>query len=138
MNDNLTGALRGLIAAGLLLLLTTAHAQTGDNGMPSANWNGTWIAQGTLFSVSVTVQDSVIQVDEVQSLGFVWTSRPGRVAGDQASIEVSYAGVTARLLARLTGDNTAVVEAASCMPEFMVVCALAKGQQATFIRQAEI
>ena len=98
-------------------------------------WNVTWLAQGTLFSVEVVVRDSSFRVNQVQSLGFVWSSKPGRIDGDRATMEVQYAGVTAVLLARLTGPDTAVVEAASCIPEFMLVCALAKGQQAYFVRQ---
>jgi len=121
----------------LFLLTAAANSQTGTDISSSANWNGTWLAQGTLFSVAVTIQDEVFLVDEVQSLGFVWTSQPGEVNGSEATVQVSYAGATAMLLARLIGNGTAVVEAATCMPEFMVVCALAKGQQATFIRQPD-
>ena len=103
---------------------------------PALNWNGIWLAEGTLFSVAVTVQDNVIEVQENQSLGFTWTSQTGSISGNEATIRVGYAGATAQLLARLTGDGTAVVEAATCTPEFMVVCLLAKGQQARFIRQS--
>ena len=87
------------------LLIAAAGAQT-SSGVSAEGWNGTWLAQGTLFSVAVTVQDTAFQVDEVQSLGFVWTSQPGNVNGTEATVEVSYAGATALLLARLTGDWT--------------------------------
>ena len=126
-----------MFACCFYFVTAAASSQTSIDEMSTANWNGTWLAQGTLFSVAVTVQDGVFQVDDVQSLGFVWTSKPGTVSGSQATVEVSYAGATAMLLARLTGDGIAVVEAARCAPEFMVVCALAKGQQATFIRQSD-
>jgi len=126
-----------LSACCLCLLTAATYSQTGNDEMSTANWNGTWLAQGTLFSVAVTVQDGVFQVGEVQSLGFVWGSKPGSVSGSEATVEVSYAGATAMLLARLMGDGIAVVEAATCAPEFMVVCALAKGQQAIFVRQPD-
>lgn len=125
----------------LLVLGVVANPSRAQTGLPEAadaDWNGTWVAQGTLFAVAVTVQDGVIQLDEVQSLGFVWSSQPGSVNGTEATLEVRYAGVTAQLLARLTGPGTAVVQAASCLPEFMVVCALAKGQQAVFVREGAL
>ena len=90
---------------------------------------------GTLLSVAVTARNGVFQVDEVQSLGFVWSATPGMVDGDRARLDVQYAGASAVLVARLVEDGVAVVEAARCVPEFMVVCLLAKGQQATFVRQ---
>lgn len=114
----------------------TSSGQTSTDNSSAADWNGTWLAQGTFFSVAVTAQDGVFRVDEVESLGFAWTSQPGLVNGSEATVQVSYAGATAILLARLSGDGLAVVEAATCAPEFMVVCALVKGQQATFIRQS--
>ena len=119
----------------LWVLSVPVRAQGGIDSPSASDWNGIWVAQGTLFSVAVTVQQGSFQVDEVQSLGFVWSSGTGQVEGDRATVEVQYAGVTATLLARLTDRNTAVVEAATCMPEFMVVCALARGQQALFVRQ---
>jgi hypothetical protein len=127
-------AVYSLLLSLLIVCGAPVRAQ-GVLGASAADWTGTLIAQGTLFSVAVTVQEDQFRVNEVQSLGFVWTSEPGSVAGDQATLEVKYAGVTARILARLTGDGRAVVEAASCLPEFMVVCVLAKGQQAVFVRQ---
>ena len=131
---------RSLISAtGVLLCLTwltalPAHGQSDLDKFSAADWNGTWVAQGTVFSVAVSVQQGIFQVREAQSLGFVWSSQPGQVEGNRATVEVQYAGVTALVLARLTSKDTAVVEAASCMPEFMVVCTLAKGQQAVFVR----
>lgn len=118
----------------LLSVVACCNIAMAAEGNPS-DWNGTWLAQGTLFSVGVTVENDVFVVSEVQSLGFVWTSGNGRVAGNQATLEVRYAGVSAVVLARLTGDGTAVAETLSCAPEFMVVCTLARGRQAVFIRQ---
>ena len=106
----------------------TAQAQLGD-------WNGTWVADGTLFSIEVIVSEAEFKVSEVQSLGFVWTAKTGTVSGNMATIEVTYAGTTAQINAELTGDGIAIAYAASCLPEFMLVCALAKDRQATFLRQ---
>jgi len=119
----------------LVLLAQPAWSQDGSAALGAADWAGTWVAQGTLFSVAVTINEGgEFLVGEIQSLGFDWTARPGVVSGDQAAVEVSYAGATATVLARLTGDGIAVVEASNCMPDFMVVCVLSKGQQAVFIR----
>ena len=106
----------------------SAQAQTGD-------WNGTWVADGTLFSIEVTVSEAEFRVNEVQSLGFVWSAQTGVVSGNQAMIEATYAGATARIYAELTGEGTAIAFAGSCLPEFMLVCALIKDRQATFLRQ---
>jgi hypothetical protein len=137
MLGRFNSVLISIVACSSCLFSTTAGAQTSVDEFSAAAWNGTWLAQGTLFSVAVTVQNGEFRVNEVQSMGFVWTSQPGNVNGSEATVQVSYAGATATLLARLTSDGIAVVEAATCAPEFMVVCALARGQQATFIRQAE-
>ena len=114
----------------------SAGAQT-DSVMVTddgSHWNGEWIAEGTLFRVAVTVQDNVLELAEVQSLGFVWSAQPGTISGNQATIQAQYAGATALLQVNLLEADRAVVEAASCTPEFLVVCVLAKGQQAVFIR----
>jgi hypothetical protein len=125
--------LSGLLLAGLLS--SPAWSQTGTGNAANADWLGTWTAQGTLFAVEVVVNEGgEFLVKEAQSLGFVWSSSPGVVSGDQAAVVVNYAGATATILARLTGQGVAVVEASNCMPEFMVVCVLSKGQQAIFVR----
>jgi hypothetical protein len=123
-----------LLAALLLFLTVTTpgHGQADD-----ARWNGRWLAEGTLFEISVTVDNGVMTVAEVESLGFTWSSEPGEVTGRVARIPVSYAGVTGIVEAELRDDTTAVAVAASCMPEFMVVCALARNQQAVFRKISE-
>ena len=98
----------------------------------SQQWNGKWIANGTLFQIEVSVENSVIKVIQIESLGFEWTSKEGKVDGNIAQVEVEYAGVTGIIQAELVDANTAILFAATCLPEFMVVCALAKGRQAIF------
>jgi len=96
------------------------------------HWNGEWIADGTLFQIEVAVENNVMKVMQIESLGFVWTSQDGRVNGNTVQVEVEYAGVQGIIQADLVDPNTAIVFAASCLPEFMVVCALAKDRQAVF------
>ena len=63
----------------------SAGAQT-DSVMVTddgSHWNGEWIAEGTLFRVAVTVQDNVLELAEVQSLGFVWSAQPGTISGSR-------------------------------------------------------
>lgn len=101
----------------------------------SEDWNGVWIAEGTFFSIAVHVSQNRIEVSEVESLGFEWSSRPGTVSGQRAIVEVQYAGATAQILAELVTANSAVARALSCSPEYLVVCTLAKDRQARFIRK---
>jgi hypothetical protein len=100
----------------------------------AANWDGVWNAEGTLFTIAVTVRNQELIVSEVESLGFIWTSSGGIVEGNKAYINVQYAGATGRVEVQLLDDNTGVAFLLSCLPEFMVVCALAKDRQARFIR----
>ena len=52
-------------------------------------------------------------------------------------MEVEYAGVTGKIRAELVDPNTAVAFAASCLPDFMVVCMLSKDRQAVFRKVSE-
>jgi len=115
-----------LLLAGLMLG-SVASAQ-----QESAAWNGQWLAEGTLFRIEVTVDAELIEIAEVESLGFVWSSQSGEIDGNVANIPVSYGGVSGIIQAQLIDASTAVAFAASCEPEFMVVCVLAKDRQAIF------
>lgn len=120
------------ILAFLLLAIPASGLQAQDDG--DYSWDGIWIAEGTLFSVAVTVKENTFVVAEVESLGFEWSTNAGTVKGQQATIEVSYAGASALILVQLLDANTAVASATNCMPEYMVVCALAQNRQARFAR----
>ncbi len=125
-----------LLATSYLIPLTWSQRAVAQDAA-TTNWAGTWVAQGTLFTVGVTVtSDGLFHVHKVESLGFVWSAQPGRYSGDRASVEVSYAGATALLQIRLSGKGMAVVEATNCRPDFMVVCVLSRGQQAVFVRNS--
>ena len=97
-----------------------------------AVWNGHWIGDGTIFEIRVEVEDGLMKVHQVESMGFIWTSKVGTVEGNIARVEVEYAGITGIIQAELVDEETAIAFAATCVPDFMVVCALAKNQQATF------
>jgi len=102
----------------------------------SQHWNGEWVAEGTLFQIQVSVENNVVKVIQIESMGFEWTSKDGKVEGNIVQVEVEYAGITGVIQAELVDANTAIVFAASCLPDFMVVCVLAKGRQAIFKKLA--
>ncbi len=113
-----------------LVVTAKGHAQEDL----SAHWNGVWNAEGTLFTIGVKVEENVMEVEQIESLGFLWTSKKGSIEGNVVRVEVEYAGVVGIVQAELIDANTAIAFAASCLPEFMVVCALAKDRQAVFRR----
>lgn len=119
-----------LAGLGLLLFTGASIAQQ----YSAEDWNGTWYADGTQFTLEVTVEGKQLYVDSMESLGFVWTSREGRVISslEAGSIEVSYEGVSGRLRIDMLSPTTAVVAPINCSPEFNVVCILIRGQQAVF------
>lgn len=100
----------------------------------SQYWDGVWNAEGTLFTISVEVAGGVLLVTKIETMGFEWTNEDGRVEGNTVFVNVEYAGVTGTIQAQLLDANTAVAFADTCMPDFMVVCALSKGRQAIFRR----
>ena len=124
-----------LLLFGLVTTAATTAAKAGEADY-SQYWNGVWTAEGTLFSVAVSVVGSRVELRQLESLGFEWSADNGRVAGAVLEIEVDYAGVSGIIEARLQDAATAVVSARSCLPDYRVVCALARNRQATF-RKAE-
>jgi len=114
-------------------LITSANAQE-DLSM---HWDGLWVAEGTLFSIAVAIENEEFKVQEVESLGFEWSSKNGKVTGNVVTVEIEYAGVAGRIQAELVDPNTAVAFAASCLPDFMVVCLLSKDRQAVFRKVTE-
>jgi len=98
------------------------------------HWNGIWNAEGTLFTIGIVVNGNVMKIRQIESLGFEWINSDGVVEGNIARVEVEYAGVSGIIQVELIDANTAVAFAATCTPEFMLVCALAKDRQAVFRR----
>jgi len=117
-----------LLIAIYLFLPIAGQAQEIDDSV----WSGNWIGDGTLFEIRVEVVDGIMKVHQIESMGFIWTSKDGTVEGNIARVEVEYAGVTGIIQAELVDNETAVAFAATCVPDFMVVCALAKDRQAVF------
>ncbi len=117
----------------LLLIITTSFVSNAlVQESASSPWDGEWVAEGTLFRIGVSVTDNEMEVVQIESLGQIWTSEVGHVAGNIATVEIAYAGATGIIQAELIDDNTAILFAATCVPEFMVVCALSKDRQAIF------
>ena len=112
------------------LLSKAAYPQNQD---PSAHkWNGEWVAEGTIFRIRVEIEGSRLVVHQIESLGFDWTNEAGEIEGNVATINVKYAGVEGVIQAEFLDETTASVFAASCAPDYMVVCLLAKDQRAIF------
>ena len=98
----------------------------------SAHWDGIWVVEGTLFSITVTIENEEFKVGQLESLGFDWSSENGKVDGNIVTVEIEYAGVTGTVQAELLSPNSAVAFAVTCLPDFMVVCMLSKDRQAVF------
>jgi hypothetical protein len=117
----------------LALLVTGANAQEDL----SAHWDGKWIVDGTLFSIAVEVENEELKLTQVESLGFEWSNENGKIEGNIVTVEIEYAGVTGTIQAELVNPSTAVAFAATCLPDFMVVCLLSKDRQAVFRKLAD-
>tara|TARA_Y100000996_G_scaffold399692_1_gene368977 strand:- start:3028 stop:3321 length:294 start_codon:yes stop_codon:yes gene_type:complete len=90
------------------------------------------VAEGTIFRIEVEIEGSRLVVHQIESLGFEWTNEAGEIEGNVAKINVRYAGVEGVIQAEFIDETTASVFAASCAPDYMVVCLLAKDQKAVF------
>ena len=80
---------------------TSSLAQT----IQSTDWNGDWVGEGTLFKIGVSVENNVMKVAQIESLGFVWTSQDGEVDGNIVRVNVEYAGVKGIIQAELINPN---------------------------------
>ena len=116
-------------------LLVSASATAQED--LSVHWDGTWVVEGTLFSIAVIIEDEEFKVRQIESLGFEWTSKNGSIDGNVVTVEIKYAGVAGTIQAELVNPNTAVAFAATCLPDFMVVCMLSKDRQAVFRKIVE-
>jgi hypothetical protein len=97
-------------------------------------WEGEWIAEGTLFQIKVDVEDNILKVTQVESMGFEWSSEDAPIEGNTVEVAVDYqtGGVSGIIRAELLNETTGVLSVKTCTPEFMVSCALSKGRQAVF------
>lgn len=117
-----------LIASIICCLPIAANAQQ----LSQTDWEGEWLAEGTLFRIGVKVEDGILKVSQLESMGQVWSNEDGQIDGNVANVQVDYAGATGIIQAELINADTAVLFAASCQPDFMVVCVLSKDRQAVF------
>ena len=120
----------------LTILSATQWPVTAQTQIANADWEGEWLAEGTLFRIGVTSDNGLLKITQIESMGQIWSSGDGEVDGNIARVEVKYAGATGVIRAELLDAKTAVLSAASCQPEFMVVCALSQGRQAIFRKVA--
>ena len=95
-------------------------------------WDGEWLAEGTLFQIGVSVENNTMVVTQIESMGQIWSNQDGAIEGNTVTVEVEYAGAKGTIQAELIDESTAVAFAASCLPDFMVVCVLSKDRQAIF------
>ena len=117
----------------LLMILSAAQGPvTAQTQIANADWEGEWLAEGTLFRIGVTADNGLLKITQIESMGQIWSSGDGKIDGNIARVEVEYAGAAGVIRAELLDAKTAVLSAASCQPEFMVVCALSQGRQAIF------
>jgi len=123
---------RTLVRTATALLLATLATFANAQQDLSTHWEGEWLVEGTLFRIAVAVENEKLKLTQIESLGFLWTNEDGEIDGNVATVKVEYAGVTGTIQAELIDPNTAVAFAASCLPDFMVVCMLAKDRQAVF------
>lgn len=120
----------------LTILSATQGPVTAQTQIVNADWEGEWLAEGTLFRIGVTADNGLLKITQIESMGQIWSSGDGKIDGNIARVEVEYAGAAGVIRAELLDAKTAVLSAASCQPEFMVVCALSQGRQAIFRKVA--
>ncbi len=108
-------------------------AQSGI-AQPAPQWSGIWNAEGSLLTLRVTHQNDHLNIEPLVTIGYEWRNSVGEIKGNSATLDVEYQGVVARVLVQLGNDNTAMVRALSCQPDYHVVCALVQNQQALFRR----
>ena len=127
---------RGSVALLLMILSTAQGPVAAQTQIADADWEGEWLAEGTLFRVGVTLDNGLLKITQIESMGQIWSSGDGVIDGNIARVEVEYSGASGIIRAELLNAKTAVLFAASCQPKFMVVCALSLGRQAIFRKVA--
>ena len=121
--------LRGLLAV-LLLISGTVHGADSTRNL----WNGHWTADAFPIVVRTRASEGALVIEPVRPDGQQWRVTDGRIAQRSATVQAQYRDVIATIRIRLRDENTAIVSAESCEPEFHVICTLARNQQAVFRR----
>lgn len=116
----------------IALIICCLPFAAGAQQLNQTDWDGEWLAEGTLFRIGVKVEDGILKVSQLESMGQVWNNEDGEIDGNVAKVKVDYAGASGIIQAELINADTAVLFAASCQPDFMMVCVLSKDRQAVF------
>ena len=127
---------RGSVALLLMILNKAQGPVAAQTQIEDSDWEGEWLAEGNVFRVGVTLDNGLLKITQIESMGQIWSSGDGKIDGNIARVEVEYSGASGIIRAELLDAKTAVLSAASCQPEFMVVCALSRGRQAIFRKVA--
>ena len=69
--SNCSNKIRVLICLSWLSLLALPSQAQEDL---SASFNGVWTADGTIFTIGIAVEDGVLKITQMESLGFEWTN----------------------------------------------------------------
>lgn len=122
---------------------TAHHAQQYSQAVPvpqglESAWAGVWATQDSPFVIKVTRSGNQFMVESIESMGLEWEAGNGIINGDSATIDVEYQGVYSRVLVQLMDATTAVARAMSCQPDYHVICALVRNQQAQFNKQVQV
>lgn len=118
------------------LFLLTGAVQGAENAGSDGLWNGHWIADAFPIAVRTRASESSLSIEPVRPDGQQWRVTGGRIERRTATVQARYRDVVATIRIRLRDEDTAIVSAESCEPEFHVICTLARNQQALF-RRAE-
>lgn len=124
----------GWLIAGLAFLALPPLSAIGEELKNS--WQGVWNATGTPFTLRLIEDPKTgeVRVEQIESLGFEWTTTRITRAGESLLVDIDYAGVTGTVKVTRQSASTALASPLSCTPEYMVVCVLSNGQQALFVR----
>ena len=119
--ENLIELLRllrnGVVAVIVSCLATTISAQEIGN----SDWEGEWLAEGTLFRIGVSIEAGILKVTQIESMGQVWSNEDGEIDGNIARVQVDYAGATGIIQAELINTNTAVLFANALANDILTV-----------------
>ena len=73
----------------LLMILSAAQRLvTAQTQIADTDWEGEWLAEGTLFRVGVTLDNGLLKITQIESMGQIWSSGDGEIDGNIARVEV--------------------------------------------------
>ena len=72
----------------LTILSATQGPVTAQTQIANADWEGEWLAEGTLFRIGVTADNGLLKITQIESMGQIWSSGDGKIDGNIARVEV--------------------------------------------------